>query len=130
MAPEGSGSGRGKGGKGVTFGKGSKGAKASKGGKRIKQKTSQDALKGIRPIVIGLILSVAIGILYKNLFLVSLNFSNLNFDFFDYKAFIIIVIAFILCFGKFKIKGKVLKINPIILILICGIMGLILYTIL
>ena len=44
-APEGSG--RGKGGKGVTLGKGSKGAKASKGGKRIKQKQSQDVLKGI-----------------------------------------------------------------------------------
>lgn len=100
------------------------------GDKFLKTPLMQNALKGIRPIVIGLILSVAIGILYKNLFLVSLNFSNLNFDFFDYKAFIIIVIAFILCFGKFKIKGKVLKINPIILILICGIMGLILYTIL
>jgi len=49
MAPP-EGSGRGKGGKGVTIGKGSKGAKgakASKGGKRIKQKANQDALKGI-----------------------------------------------------------------------------------
>ncbi|EDR21687.1 histone H4 [Entamoeba dispar SAW760] len=41
------GSGRGKGGKGVTLGKGSKGAKASNGGKRIRTKTQQDALKGI-----------------------------------------------------------------------------------
>ena len=46
MAPP-EGTGRGKGGKGVTLGKGSKGAKASKGGKRIKQKQSTDVLKGI-----------------------------------------------------------------------------------
>ncbi|ELP91226.1 histone H4, putative [Entamoeba invadens IP1] len=42
------GSGRGKGGKGVVLGKGSKGAKGSKGGKRIRTKPGQqDALKGI-----------------------------------------------------------------------------------
>ena len=40
----------------------------------------QNALKGIRPIVIGLILSVAVGILYKNLFMVELDFSNLYFN--------------------------------------------------
>ncbi|KAL7716666.1 Histone H4 [Entamoeba marina] len=41
------GSGRGKGGKGITLGKGSKGAKATQGGKRIRSRTSQDAVKGI-----------------------------------------------------------------------------------
>ena len=46
MAPP-EGSGRGKGGKGVTLGKGSKGAKASKGGKRINKKQNTDSLKGI-----------------------------------------------------------------------------------
>lgn len=100
------------------------------GDKFLKTPLMQNALKGIRPIVIGLILSVAVGILYKNLFMVELDFSNLYFNLFDYKALIIIAIAFILCFAKIKIKGKVIKINPIVLILICGVMGLILYTIL
>ena len=44
--PEGTGTGRGQGGKGVNLGKGSKGAKASKGGKRLK-KQNNDVLKGI-----------------------------------------------------------------------------------
>lgn len=100
------------------------------GDKFLKTPLMQNSLKGIRPVVIGLILSVAVGILYKNLFGINLTLSNLTFDFFDYKALIIVIIAFILCFSKFKIKGKVRKINPIILILLCGIMGLILYTIL
>ena len=48
------------------------------GDKFLKTNLMQNALKGIRPIVIGLILSVAVGILYKNLFNYTTYFCKVN----------------------------------------------------
>jgi Chromate transport protein ChrA len=71
-----------------------------------KNKYVQDAFSGLRPVVIGLILSAA---------LLLMNPEN----FIDYKSIVIFVIAFILT--------RYLKIHPILLIVLAGISGLILY---
>ena len=64
------------------------------------------ALLGLRPVTVGLIASAA---------LLLMNQEN----FIDYKSFIIFVIAFILT--------KFLKIHPILMIILAGLSGLLLY---
>ena len=95
------------------------------GDKLLKTKVMKAALKGIRPVVIGLILSVAIGILFKNIFKAELDIFNLKTNGFDLISFIIFVI--ILFLSKIKINKK--KISPIVLILISGFIGMILFSI-
>lgn len=66
----------------------------------------EDIFSGLRPVVIGLILSAA---------LLLMNSEN----FIDYKSIVIFIIAFILT--------KFLKVHPILMIVLAGISGLLLY---
>lgn len=74
----------------------------------------ESVFKGLRPAVVGLLASAA---------LVLMNKENFSSPLEDRYAFIINIIIFILAF----IGSKKYKINPILLILICGLAGLILY---
>ena len=102
------------------------------GDRFLKTPIMQDALRGIRPIVIGLIASVALSILYKNLFNCELNIFNIQIKEFDFICLIITIIAFSLSFVKYKVKknDKIVtkKISPILLIIISGLIGMILYS--
>lgn len=102
------------------------------GDRFLKTPIMQDALRGIRPIVIGLIASVALSILYKNLFRADLDIFNIEINDFDFICLIITIIAFCLSFVKYKVKknDKIItkKISPILIIIISGLIGMVLYT--
>lgn len=83
-----------------------------------KNKYVKNVLKGIRPVVVGLIAAVGISLVYTAILPNGFNdMSNLMWQ----SLVIIIVAAFI------KIKFK--KLNPIFIILISAILGMILYSI-
>ena len=65
-----------------------------------------DAFKGLRPVTVGLIASAALLLMNKE-------------NFVDYKSIIIFIIAFILT--------KFVKVHPMLMILLAGISGLLLY---
>ena len=73
------------------------------------------ALTGVRPVVVGLILAVAVGLIYSGALLSQFNLANISFS-----ALIIMVIVFIL--SRFK-KLK----SPILLILISAVLGILLF---
>ena len=83
--------------------------------KFLKNKYVSYALTGVRPVVVGLILAVAIGLVYSGVLLNHFDLSNISFS-----ALIIMVISFTL--SRFK-KLK----NPILLILISAVLGILLY---
>ena len=94
------------------------------GSKFLASKTVTQAFVGLKPVVIGLVFSVAVMLVFKQVFPL-VHFKDLVFDFdsFDYKAVIIMVVAFF-CLRYFK------KLSPIIIILISAGLGAILYGIL
>jgi chromate transporter len=97
---------------------------ASLGSKLLESKLVTEAFKGLKPTVIGLILSVSVGLLIRLVFpLVS--FKTLSFDFSSFKYQSLIIFA-LLVMITFYWK----KISPIKLILISAILGIIMYTIL
>lgn len=80
-------------------------------------------LSGVRPCVVALILSTACTMGLKTIF----NFSSVSDKFSpDIKGLIIFVICFATAFLWKKFKGK--KPSPIILILISGVLGMLLYS--
>ena len=94
------------------------------GAKFLDSRPVKQAFLGLKPVVIGLVFSVAVVLIFKQVF-PAINLKNFTFNFtgFDYKAIIIMVIAFIgLKFFK--------KLSPIFIILISATLGLILYGIL
>ena len=78
-------------------------------------KVVKGALKGVKPVVIALIFTVAFGLIWKGLF-----GPIWHFDFFDWKALIIMSIAFVMT--RFK-KTK----NPILIIVVGAALGLLMY---
>ena len=86
--------------------------------KFIKNKYFQAFLNGLKPVVVGLILSTGIMLVVK-----CIGYNSLNSFDFDYKSLIIfITIAFIFYFTKFVFKKKI---NTILLIVISAILGII-----
>lgn len=85
----------------------------------------QGALKGIKPVVVGLILSAVLTVAAK-VILPKLNFKSLSAEGFDQFNWIslIIILAF-LPLSHIKIKGK--KIHPICLILLSAVVGVVLF---
>ena len=71
-----------------------------------KNKYVEDVFAGLRPVVIGLILSAALLLMNKE-------------NFIDYKSIVIFISAFVLT--------KYLKVHPILMITLAGISGLFLY---
>lgn len=94
------------------------------GSKFLTSKTVTQAFIGLKPVVIGLVFSVAVMLIFKQVFPL-VHFKDFVFDLslFDYKAVIIMVIAFF-CLRYFK------KLSPIIIILISAGLGAILYGLL
>lgn len=75
------------------------------------------ALSGVRPVVVGLIGSVAVSLIYSGIKLDLMNFNSKNIS---YASLGIMILTFILM--RFK-KTK----NPIVLILISAVLGIILF---
>lgn len=89
----------------------------------IKYKGVQAALKGIRPVLIGVITATGIIMLLSILF----GLSSIKSEFFlNYKSIIIllIIVAIAYCFKKYKKKD----ISPILLIIISAILGMVLFN--
>ena len=80
------------------------------------------ALDGIRPAIIALILGTAATMLLSLIFGIKTAHSTLSFDF---KSAIILVAIFLISFGFSKWKKK--QLSPILLILISGVLGIILW---
>ena len=82
----------------------------------MKYEKFQWALNGIKPIIVGMIAAVVLNLIFKNVF--GNEFSLAKFD---YLALSIMVIILVL---RFSFK----KLNPIYLIVLSGILGMIFYT--
>ena len=85
----------------------------------------QGALRGIRPVVVGLILSGVVSITAK-VVLPDLNFKDLSasrIDKFNWIS-LLIIIAFV-PLSRIKVKGK--KIHPILLIVCSAVLGIVIF---
>lgn len=83
----------------------------------IKNKYFQTFLDGVKPVVIGLVLSTGVMLVVK-----CIGYSSLNTFDFDYKSLIIfLTVAFIFYFTKIVFKKKI---NTILLIIISAILGI------
>ena len=82
-------------------------------------------LGGIRPVVVGLIISTAIVMFLTVVLSIETVYSSVNFE---WRALLIFGLVAGVHFGYKKWKGKV--ISPIILILISAVLGIILYGLL
>jgi chromate transporter len=89
----------------------------------INYKGVQAAIKGIKPVIVGLIIATGITMLLS----VVIGFTNVNSAIsFDYKALIILSIIVIASLTFKKIKKK--AISPIILILLSAVLGVGFYS--
>ncbi len=93
---------------------------------KFKQSTVvQGALYGIRPVVVGLILSAVLTVL-ASVVLPNLDFTNISkVGFSQFNWISLIIIALFLPLSRIKIKGK--KIHPIFLILTSAVIGVIVF---
>lgn len=78
---------------------------------------------GLRPVVVGLIASAAIMLMN------AANFNPNNIDWQLTASIIICIVAFCLVYFPIKLKNKTLKIHPILVIILAGITGYLLYGI-
>jgi chromate transporter len=93
------------------------------GSKFLASKTVTQAFIGLKPVVIGLIFSVAIMLIFKQV-TPAINFKEFvfNFEGFDVKAiFIMAVSIFLIRYFK--------KVSPILIIVLSAVLGIILYGI-
>jgi chromate transporter len=97
---------------------------ASLGSKFLNSRLVNEAFKGLKPAVIGLILSVSVGLFIRGIF-PNMKLSELiiNFSGFNYKNLIILVIVFLFAFLKKKS-------SPVQIILLSAILGIGVYLIL
>jgi len=82
----------------------------------MKYEKFQWALQGVKPIVVGMIAAVVVNLVFKNIF-----GGLFAFSYFDYIALSIMVIIVVL---RWRFK----KLNPIYLIIISGLLGMLAYT--
>ena len=96
---------------------------ASLGSKFLNSRIVNEAFKGLKPAVIGLILSVSIGLFIRGVF-PNLKLSELviNFSGFNYKNLVILVIVFLFAFLKKKS-------SPVQIILLSAVLGIGIYLI-
>lgn len=93
-----------------------------------RSKYVQGALLGIRPVVVGLVLSavVTVGV---SIVLPNLKLSNISQDGFEQFRWVPLILMAV-CFGLSKIKIKKKKIHPIYLILLSAGLGVLLFGVL
>ncbi len=96
---------------------------ASLGSKFLKSKVVNEAFKGLKPAVIGLIISVSIGLIVRGV-LPNISFSTLDFDFAGFNFRNLIILILICLFVFFKKKT-----SPIQIILLSAILGIGIYLI-
>lgn len=90
-------------------------------------KVVQGALYGIRPVVVGLVLSAVFSVGCK-VVLPNLNLAHITADgFSDFRWISLVILALFFPLSKLKIKGK--KIHPIFLILASAAVGVAVYAI-
>ncbi|MCF7930353.1 MAG: chromate transporter [Acholeplasmataceae bacterium] len=94
---------------------------ASLGSKFLQSKIVNHAFLGLKPVVIGLIISVSAALMVRAA-LPNIDFENLIFDFsqFNYKGLIILIIV-----GAITLFYK--KMSPIKIILLSAILGMLIY---
>lgn len=85
---------------------------------------------GVRPVVVGLVLASAVtlglGVVFP---LINLNdLRNSSFAGFDYVSLGIMALAFVL--GGIRLGKKKKKIHPILLVVVCGVLGVLLFGVL
>ena len=80
--------------------------------------TVKSIMKGVRPVVVGILLAVMISFTVKAIFNVSV--LDFTFAYFDYKALIIFTVIFVL-------SRLAKKISPVFLIVIAAGLGILLY---
>lgn len=90
-----------------------------------KSKYVQGVLYGVRPVVVGLLLSSAVAVL-RDVILPNLKFTAITADGFKQFNWIsLIIVAAFFPLSRIKIKGK--KIHPIILIILSAVVGIVLF---
>ncbi len=96
---------------------------ASLGSKFLNSRIVNEAFKGLKPAVIGLILAVSFGLMVRGVF-PNIDFSEILFNFsgFNYRNLIILVVVFLFTFLKKKS-------SPIQIILLSAILGIGIYLI-
>lgn len=96
---------------------------ATLGSKFLNSRIVNEAFKGLKPAVIGLILSVSIGLMVRGIF-PNIEFSKLIFAFsgFNYKNLIILGIVFIFVFVRKKT-------SPVQIILLSAVLGMAVYLV-
>ena len=96
---------------------------ATLGSKFLNSRIVNEAFKGLKPAVIGLILAVSFGLMVRGI-LPDIQFSKLIFAFsnFNYKNLIILGIVFIFVFARKKT-------SPVQIILISAILGMAVYLV-
>ncbi|MDD3106677.1 MAG: chromate transporter, partial [Bacilli bacterium] len=82
----------------------------------MKYKKFQWALSGVKPVIVGMIAAVVVNLIFKNVFASKFSFSE-----FDFIALGIMIIIITL---RYLFK----KLNPIYLIVLSGILGIVLYS--
>lgn len=83
--------------------------------KMLKNRHVDNAMKGVRPVVVGLILSVVINLFIQAVFGGSIQFKNISFS-----SIIIFTIAFVMT--RFKKTS-----SPILLILVSAVLGIVFF---
>lgn len=91
----------------------------------MKYKGVEAFLKGVRPVVVGLIIATGITIFLQVMFSIKTISNSFSFD---YKA--LIIFAIILCLSLVYKKIKKTALSPIIMIIISAILGILLYGVL
>ncbi|BCR36464.1 chromate transporter [Mariniplasma anaerobium] len=96
---------------------------ATLGSKFLNSRIVNEAFKGLKPAVIGLILAVSFGLMVRGI-LPDIQFSKLIFAFsnFNYKNLIILGVVFIFVFARKKT-------SPVQIILISAILGMAVYLV-
>lgn len=94
---------------------------ASLGSKFLESRFVQQAFKGLKPTVIGLIFSVSIGLIVRLIF-PFISFENLVFDFSQMKWHNLVIFGFLVI-----ITWRIKKLSPITLILIGALLGMLMY---
>ncbi|MCD4827275.1 MAG: chromate transporter [Acholeplasmataceae bacterium] len=96
---------------------------ATLGSKFLNSRIVNEAFKGLKPAVIGLILSVSFGLMIRGIF-PNIDFSKLIFEFagFNFKNLIILTLVFTLVFIRKKI-------SPVQIIGISALLGMIVYSV-
>jgi chromate transporter len=97
---------------------------ASLGSGFLNSRFVKEVFKGLKPAVIGLILSVTIALIFRSIFpMIHFSSFDFNFEIFNFKNLIIFIVIIIV-----SLVYK--KLSPIQMILLSALMGILIYSVL